>query len=248
MNPRAARNLLATHLEDPNETAPPLAQKALKALSRSPELKAEFDQQAALDARGRRILGGVEIPFEVDEMLSSKVAALPVRRFNPRDPAIFAAVIGFLLLVLVLTWNFLGRPASFPPDAAEIAERVIELEDEPFEPVGEPAGEVEDWFVLKGFDGFKVPEHLAAHLAETGGILKIENQPVAVVTIPQRNARFLVFPAEPFGIDLPEGEWRTAPIDEQHAAAIREEGGMCFMILRRGSLASVQDLVGASGR
>jgi hypothetical protein len=107
---------------------------------------------------------------------------------------------------------------------------------------------VEDWFVLKGFDGFKVPEHLAAHLAETGGILKIENQPVAVVTIPQRNARFLVFPAEPFGIDLPEGEWRTAPIDEQHAAAIREEGGMCFMILRRGSLASVQDLVGASGR
>jgi hypothetical protein len=33
-----------------------------------------------------------------------------------------------------------------------------------------------------------------------------------------------------------------------YAAAIREEGGMCFMILRRGSLASVQDLVGASAR
>jgi hypothetical protein len=248
MTPRAARNLLATHLEDQNETSPPLIQKALKALACSPELKAEYDQQASLDARGRRILGKVEIPFEADEMLSSQVAALPVRRFNPYDPAIFAAVIGFLLLVLVLTWNFLGRPAAFPPDAVEIAERVLEIEDEPFEPIGEPAGEVEDWFVLKGFDGFKVPEHLATHLAETGGILKIENQPVAVVTIPQRNVRFVVFPAEPFGIDLPEYEWRTAPIDERHAAAIREEGGMCFMILRRGSLASVQDLVGASGR
>lgn len=248
MTPRAARNLLAIYLEDPNETAPPQVQKALKALARSPELKAEFDQQSSLDARGRKILGDARIPFEVEESLAAKVSALPSTRFNPRDPAIFAAVIGFLLLVLVLTWNFLGRPAAFPPDASEIAERVLEIEDEPLDPVGEPAGEVEDWFLMKGFDGFKVPEHLAANLAESGGILKIENQPVAVVTIPQRNARFLVFPAEPFGIDLPEGEWRTAAIDEQHAAAIREEGGMCFMILRRGSLASVQDLVGASGR
>jgi hypothetical protein len=248
MTPRAARNLLATHLEDPNETPPPLVQKALKAIVRSPELKAEFDEQIALDARSRKILGGVEMPSEVEEMLSSKVASLPVRRFNPRDPAIFAAATGFLLLVLILTWNFLGRPAAFPPDAAEIAEKVLEIEDEPFETVGEPAGEVEDWFLMKGFDGFKVPQHLAAHLAESGGILKIENQPIAAVTIPQLHSRFLVFPAEPFGIDLPEGEWRTSPIDERYAAAIREDGGMCFMILRRGSLASVQDLIGTSAR
>jgi hypothetical protein len=248
MNPRTARNLLSIHIEDPNESPTPAVQKALKAIERSPELKAELDGQAALDARARGILGAVEIPFEVEESLAAKVSALPAGRFNPRDPAIFAAAVGFLLLVLVLTWNFLGRPAAFPPDAVEIAERVLEIEDEPLDRVGEPAGEVEDWFVMKGFDGFKVPEHLAAHLAESGGILKIENQPVAVVTIPQRNARFIVFPAEPFGIDLPEGEWRTAPIDERYAAAIREEGGMCFMILRRGSLASVRDLIGTSGR
>lgn len=248
MNPRVARNLLATHLGDSNETPAPSIQEALKSIAREPALQAEFEQQTALDARARRILGEVEMPFEVEEELSSKVAALPARRFNPRDPAIFAAAIGFLLLVLVLTWNFLGRPAAFPSDAVEIAERVLEIEDEPFERVGEPAGAVDDWFAMKGFDGFKVPEHLAAHLAETGGILKIENQPVAVVTIPQRNARFVVFPAKPFGIRLPEGQWRTAAIDEQHAAAIREEGGMCFMILRRGTLASVQDLVGTSAR
>lgn len=248
MNPRAARNLLATHLEDPNETPTPVVQKAFKAIEQSPELKAEFDRQVALDSRGRKILGGVEVPLEVEEKLSSKVAALSVRRFNPRDPAIFAAAIAFFLLGLILTWNFLGRPAAFPPDAAEIAEKVLEIEDEPFETVGEPAGEVEDWFLMKGFDGFKVPEHLAAHLAESGGIFKIENQPVAAVTIPQLNARFLVFPAEPFGIHLPEGQWRTALIDERYASAIREDGGICFMILRRGSLASVQDLIGASAR
>ncbi|MFZ9920957.1 MAG: hypothetical protein ACO3GO_07230 [Terrimicrobiaceae bacterium] len=248
MNPRTARNLLAIYIEDPNETAPPAVQKALKAIGRSPELQAEIDRQTVLDARARRIIGGVEIPFEAEETLSAKVAALPAGRFNPRDPAIFAAAVGFFLLVLVLAWNFLGRPAAFPPDAAEIAERLLEIDDEPLDPVGEPAGEVEDWFLMKGFDGFKVPEHLASHLAESGGILKIGNQPVAVVTIPQRNARFIVFPADPFGIDIPEGEWRTASIDDQYAAAIREEGGMCFMILRRGSLASVRDLLGTSVR
>jgi hypothetical protein len=248
MNSRVARNLLATYLDDPNETAPPQVQKALKVLARLPELKAEFDEQSAIDARGRVILGDAEFPSEVEESLAAKVAALPEKRFNPRDPSILAAVIGFLLLVLVLTWNFLGRPAAFPPDAAEIAEHMLEIEDEPLDPVGEPAGEVEDWFLMKGFDGFKVPEHLAANLAESGGVLKIENQPVAVVTVPQRNARFIVFPAKPFGIDIPEGEWRTATIDDLHVAAIRELDGMCFMILRRGSLASVQDLIGAPVR
>lgn len=248
MNPRTARNVLATHLGDPNETPPPAVQKALKAVSKSPELQADYERQSALDARWRKVLSGVEIPDGVESGFAAQIASLPVRRFNPRDPAMLAAAIGFLLLVSVLTWNFLGRPAAFPQDAEEIAERVLEVDGEEFETVGEPAGEVEDWFVLKGFDGFKVPDRLAAHIAGTGGILKIQNQPVAVLSIPQRNAWFVCFPAPPFGIDLPAGEWRFAQIDEHHAAAVREDEGMCFMILRKGSLASVQDLAGAAAR
>jgi hypothetical protein len=101
---------------------------------------------------------------------------------------------------------------------------------------------------MKGFDGFKVPEHLASNMAESGGILKIQNQPVAVVVVPGRDARFVVFEASLFGVNLPDGEWRTVRIDNLHAAAIRQQDGMCFMIVRRGSLASVQDLLGTSTR
>ena len=248
MNPKAARKFLAVHLEDPNENPSAAFQKAVMALAGSPELMADYEIQAALDRQGRKIFSDVEVPSAVEHSLANAVEALPVRRLHPRDPAILAAALGFLLLLIVLVWNFLGRPAAFPSDAAEIAETVIEVEDEPFDTVGEPAGEVEDWFLMKGFDGFKVPDHLAAHLAESGGILKVQNQPVAVVTVPGRDARFIVFEAAPFGINLPGGEWRTARIDDRHAAAIRQESGMCFMILRRGSLAAVQDLLGAPNR
>jgi hypothetical protein len=248
MSPSSARKILAMHLEDPLESAPSSVQKALKALGASPELMADYERQSALDKRARKILVDAEIPAEVEQGLAESVAALPVRRFHPKDPAILAAALGFLLLVALLVWNFLGRPAVFPPDAAEIAETVIEVQDEPFDEVGEPAGMVEDWFLMKGFDGFKVPEHLASNMAESGGILKIQNQPVAVVVVPGRDARFVVFEASLFGVDLPDGEWRTVRIDNLHAAAIRQQDGMCFMIVRRGSLASVQDLLGTSTR
>jgi hypothetical protein len=248
MNARAARKFLVLHLEDPNEHPPAPVQKAVKALAGSPEMLQDYERQTALDKRGRKLLTEAHIPEQVEKSLAAVVEAIPSRRLHPRDPAILAAALGFLLLVVLLVWNFLGRPAVFPPDAAEIAEAVIEIDDEPYEPVGEPAGEVEDWFLMKGFENFKVPEHLEAHPAESGGLLQIQNQPVAVVTVPGRNARFIVFEAAPFGIDIPAGEWRSARIDANHAAAIRQLDGMCFMILRKGSLAAVQDLLGAAPR
>lgn len=246
MNPATARKILTLHLEDSLEAAPSKVQKALKVIAKSPELMADYDRQKALDNQARHILSHAVVPPEVEQSLTALVAALPARRFHPRDPAFLAAALAFLLLVALLIWNFLGRPAVFPPDAAEIAENVITAEDEPFDQVGEPAGEIGDWFLMKGFDGFKVPEHLAAHVAESGGIIKFQNQAVAVVVVPGRDAKFVVFDANAFGIDLPDGEWRSVRIDDRHAAAIRQQDGMCFMIVRRGSLASVEDLMGTA--
>jgi hypothetical protein len=248
MNLATARKILAMHLEESLEAAPSKVQKALKVIAGSPESMADYEHQKALDKQAKKILSDAAVPAEVEQSLTASVAALPARRFHPRDPAFLAAALAFLLLVALLIWNFLGRPAVFPPDAAEIAETVITAENEPFDQVGEPAGDIGDWFLMKGFDGFKVPEHLASHVAESGGIIKVQNQPVAVVVVPGRDARFVVFDANSFGIDLPDGEWRSVRIDDRHAAAIRQQDGMCFMIVRRGSLASVEDLLGTSNR
>lgn len=237
MNPRSARRILSSYLEDSHSNPSPVVQSALKAVADSPEFNESFKKQIAIDKQVQGIFEKVAVPDEAIEQLSSKIAAIPTRRFNPRDPAMISVVIGFLLLIAVLTWNFLGRPAAFPADAIGIAEEILKSDDQPFEIIAQPAGSLEDWFVLKGFDGFKVPARLAKYEATEAAITKIDNQQVAIATIPDQNAQFVAFSASALGIDVtPYGTWRMTQLDMEYSIGIREEKGMCFMVIRRGHL------------
>lgn len=247
MRPHAARMLLACHLDDPNGQTPPAVQKALAALGSSPDLRADYEEQVLLDTRAAALLKNIDVPEETLKGFAEQVASIPVRPFNPRDPAIVAVIIGFILLVVVLTWNFL-RPATFPPDALEIAEAVVQLDENPFEKVAMPAGDLEDWFVLKGFDGFRVPPSLAAIQADSAAIVKIGPHPMAIVGLPEKHACLVVFSAKPFQIDLAEGEWCAATLDEKYAAALGLEKGMCFLIIVEGNLAKAEKLADSERR
>jgi hypothetical protein len=241
MNPRAARRLLSTHLEDPNVAAPAAIQSALKDLEGSSDLLAEYNAQLDTDKQVQSLLAEVQVPDEAIAVLVGKIKSTPTRYFNPRDPAMLSVLIGFLLLIAVLTWNFLGRPAAFPSDALGIAEEFLKPREQTFEAVGQPAGSLEDWFVLKGFDGFRVPSRLKNYIAAEAAILKLDNQMVAVVTVPEQNAQFLVFSGKPLGIEItPHGTWRSTQLDLENAIALREENGMCFMIIKRGSLENLE--------
>ncbi|MBV5276621.1 hypothetical protein JZU56_01950, partial [bacterium] len=112
----------------------------------------------------------------------------------------------------------------------------------PFEKVAMPAGDLEDWFVLKGFDGFRVPPSLAAIQADSAAIVKIGPHPMAIVGLPEKHACLVVFSAKPFQIDLAEGEWCAATLDEKYAAALGLEKGMCFLIIVEGNLAKAEKL------
>jgi hypothetical protein len=248
MRDLAARRLLACHVDDPNGDSPPEVRKALAAVRNSPELNESYEEQVRIDARALAFLKEVEVPDEAVSRLAAQVAAIPARPFNPRDPAIIAVIIGFILLVVVLTWNFLGRPAGFPPDAFEIAEEVALMDDEPFEVVEFPVGDLEDWFVLKGFDGFRVPDFLAGMQAGSAAIVKIENQPVAVVGLRDSGARLVVFNAAAFDIALPDGQWTSAQLDPLHASSVSVERGVCFLIVVRGEAADVERILRAGRR
>lgn len=237
MNPRVARRILSTYLEDTHSDPAPQVQNALKTIKESPELDQEFQKQVALDKRVQAIFEKIVVPDDAMQKLASQIDSAPARRFNPRDPAMLSVLIGFLLLVAVLTWNFLGRPAAFPSDALGMAEQILKSDDQPFESVDQPAGSLEDWFVLKGFDGFKVPARLAKYQVDEAAILKIDNQPVAIVSIPDQNAQFVAFSSKLSGIEItPYGTWRMTQLDLENSIAIREEKGMCFMVIRRGNL------------
>ena len=238
MSPKSARQFLAIHppgMVDPQELS-----QAREALAKAPVLLAQYESQAGLDAIVGSAIAGLEVPPSVLEELEAGVAAITAarskRRFNPLDPAMLGVGIGFLLLVAVLLWHFFGRAGIFPEEALTIAGEGSKLRTEQFEVVEEKAGAMADWFVLKGFDGFHVPEKFANAQAAGARVFKIENRPVAVLAIPENFMFFLVFDPAPLGIKIrPEGSWQFTEFDYKYAAAIREEQGMCFMIVIKGT-------------
>ncbi len=238
MSPKSARQFLA--LQPPAAPDPAAVARARDALAKSPVLLAEYEAQVALDKAACSVLAGLEIPPPVLVDLDSQAVAISAARsrrsFNPRDPAMLAVAIGFLLLVAVLAWHFLGRAGVFPEEALSIAAEGAKLRAEQFEVVEDKAGNLEDWFVLKGFDRFHVPAKFADYQVAGARIFKIENRPVAVLAVPENHMFFLIFDPVPLGIEIrPEGSWRIAEFDHKFAAAILEEKGMCFMVVIKGA-------------
>jgi len=247
MKPATARSILACHVEDPNGDVPPLMKSALRALEKSPELKANYVKQSLIDSHLRAAFKDASVPEDALASFASQVDAIPTRHFNPRDPAIIAVMIGFVLLVLVVTWNFLGRPASFPPDGLEVAEAALDADDSIFQPATVPAEELEDWFVLKGFDGFRTPSFFLEKKAHSAGLLEFEKQRLAIVRFPSLNAQLVVFNAAPLDITMPDGEWRKAQLNQQFSVAISQEKDMCFLVIVEGSEADLTRVLNSKG-
>ncbi len=247
MSPKSARQFLAIQFPEPQGSRE--VDRALDALGKAPVLLAEYEGQVALDKATGAALAAVEIPPAVLSDLDARATGISTarskRRFNPRDPAMLAVGIGFLLLIALLAWHFLGRAGVFPEEALTIAAEGAKLRTDQFEVVEEKAGNLEDWFVLKGFDRFHVPAKFANFEAAGARIFKIENRPVAVLAIPENFMFFLVFDPAPLGIEIhPEGTWQFTEFDYKYAAAIREEKGMCFMVVIRGKAKDLVRLVG----
>lgn len=246
MSPKSARQFLA--IQAPDTPATREVSRAREALAKSPEHFADYEAQAALDKVAASALAAVEVPPEAAASLGEQAAAISAagggRRFNPRDPAMLAVAIGFLLLVAVLAWHFLGRAGVFPEEALAIAAEGAKLRPEQFEVVEDKAGSLEDWFVLKGFDRFTVPEKFAGYQAAGARVFKIENRPVAVLAIPENFMFFMVFDPAPLGIKVrPKGSWQFAEFDYRYAAAIREENGMCFVVVIKGTSKDLARLI-----
>jgi len=246
MTPRAARTFLSLHTAA--QAASPKGQRAVQDLRKSPDLTADYERQLSIDGRAAEALANIRIPETIATALAESAgearAARGRLRFNPRDPATLSVIIGFLLLVGLLTWHFLGRSGVFPEEALTIAAEGVQLRTEQYEVVEEQAGALEDWFLLKGFEKFRIPKPFDRYQAAGARLIKVENQPVAILAIPENFMFFMVFDPRPLGIDLqPEGRWRTAEFNFKYAAAIRQDRGMCFMIVIQGTRKDIEALL-----
>jgi hypothetical protein len=252
MTPKAARILLAC--EPTNPAAPdPARDKAIKVLQTSPELSADYQSQIQIDAGVVETLRQIAVPPATSESLRDlgqiAASARTRPRFNLLDPATLSVTIGILLLAGILIWQVMGRAGVFPEEALTIAAAGTKLGSDQFEVVDEQAGRLEDWFLMKGFEKYRVPPVFSSKNAAGVRIFKVDGQPVAVLAIPENFMFFMVFDPDPLGIHVePAGSWRFAEFDVKYAAALCEIDGVCFMVVIQGTKEELEDLVAQKPR
>jgi hypothetical protein len=184
-------------------------------------------------------VAGLAVGADGERSIEAATAKLSDARQGVRrsayNPATLAVGVGFLLLVGVLVWNFLGRAGAFPEEALKIATEGISAAPEQFDPVEERAGAIGDWFMLKGFDGFRVPPGLEQANVVGVRMFKFENETVASALVLENQMYLFAFRGGPLGVSVtPEKTWRITET-KRNVLALREEGGYCFMIAFRGT-------------
>ena len=247
MNAKSARQILLCRRPSGADDAETSMKRAMAVAARDGALSAELRRQTDFDRTCSQDLEA--IPFdansraEIDEAARAFLARRGAGRTQIGKHAAFAVGVGFLLVIGLLVWMFLGRAGTFPEEAVKIAATGAKATPNQFDPVEEKAGALQDWFALKGFDNFRIPPEFAPFDVVGVRIFNVDNESIAQVAVPQNTMYFYSFPAQPFGISVvPEGSWRITESDRL-VTAIREEKGMCFLVSFRGSKSDMKGLL-----
>ncbi len=191
-------------------------------------------------------LGDADL-HQIQESAETLAARHGGHHLSARNPATIAVGLGFLLLVALLTWHLLGRAGVFPEEAIKIATDGAKATPDQFDVVENKAGDLQDWFMLKGFDNFRVPPGFELFVVAGVRNFKVENEPVAQAAVPENTMYFYSFAAGPFGINVtPEKSWRITEADRT-VLAIREESGICFLLAFRGTKADMERVLRDAG-
>jgi hypothetical protein len=250
MNAKSARQILLCRRPSGEDDSDPSMKRAMALAARDSSLAAELERQTAFD---RACADELEaMPLDEDSRTQIKqgaraFAAKHGTRTAVGKHAAFAVGIGFLLVIGLLVWIFLGRAGTFPDEAVKIAMTGAKATPNQFDPVEEKADALQDWFTLKGFDNFRVPPEFAQFDVVGVRIFTVDNEPVAQVAVPENVMYFYCFSSQPLGISVvPEGSWRITESDRS-VLAIREEKGVCFLVAFRGSRKDMKGLLEKSG-
>lgn len=214
--------------------------KAVRAVEASPEPEATapLAAQIAADRAWHAEIGAIAIPPE----LVARYRAVPPR---PRllaqlfQPAVLA--IALALVVVVGVGVYLVRTRGEDFQGREAIETMLSAEADAAGPSYEAvtaadAGKLDDWFVLKGFDGYSVPPPFDKAKAMGVRVWNHGNVPVAEVALRKiagiEGVRLLVFRASGIPKGVAPGAWRVFPQDEWAVAVWSDGETVCVAVLK----------------
>jgi hypothetical protein len=240
MNARQARNVLRAYRPSGEDDHERDVREAVRIAGRTPALELDFHNQLAFDRALAARLEETPLPPDLAAALAEPALRLEskrTRRFTLRDPAMLAVGLAFLFLVGLLAWIFVGHGSFAGMDeVADLVSKADGAGPEQFSEFDAKAGTLDDWFVMKDFDGFVVPPGMESAPVVGVRLFKFEDTPVAAAAIAQPRALLYVLDGTSLGISLPEGRWNVSTYGGgKRAFAARQIGNMiCILTLRAG--------------
>ena len=103
-----------------------------------------------------------------------------------------------------------------------------------FDPVSTTTDQIGDWLYMRGYEGYEVPPEISALPVIYSRVFRLDGKAIAQFIVDRHDSLVYEFHASDFGVQLPQdGKWQVLSQDDW-AAAIRQHGDHCFMLLLRG--------------
>jgi len=167
-----------------------------------------------------------------------------------RQPAVLAIGVALLVMFGVGIFAAMQRMDGFPgkeliADLIEDGETSAETKLEGIDST--EAGQLSDWFLLKGFENFSVPSGFEKMKAIGCRVFKFEGYTVAQIALEPRNALLFVFRPSEGDLRLESSGWQVYQQDDW-AVAVRKEGENCYVVSFMGDSDDMPEFLRSAGK
>jgi hypothetical protein len=243
MKAEEAETLMQGHR--PGKATDSRTQKAVEYAEGHDTLKLRLAEQRQFDAHIGDIVRCIQPPENLREKLAALGGEHAARRGQLSHHAILPVLAGVLVLVGIAVFFYLRNSTQF--EGREVVEHMIEGTAEKagaeLEPVTSRAGQLGDWFYMRGFEGYALPRELAALPAVGSRVAAVDGRAVAQVAMEEPRLVLHVFDAGKFGVGLEAGgPWKFFT-HEGWSAAVRREGATCYLLTTQGDAAEFEAYV-----
>jgi hypothetical protein len=229
----------------PGKATDSRTQKAVEYAEGHDTLKLRLEEQRQFDQHVGDIIRCIQPPGNLREKLVALSGQLAPRRGALKHHALLPVLAGVLVLVGIAIFFRMQNATRF--EGREAVEGMIAgtaaLSGAEVEPVTSTAGQLGDWFYMRGFEGYTLPPELAPLPAVGSRVAAVDGRTVAQVVVEEHELVLHVFDAAKFGVGLaPGGPWQVFT-HEGWAAAVRRVGPTCFLLTTQGTAAEMEAIL-----
>jgi hypothetical protein len=222
MNVQTAMIHLAAY-RDGKLTDPRLS-KAMRCIENESLQRERLAEQVAFDVSVMEMLGAIPAPEDLRQRLEVAQGATDKAPARPRHhiTAVLSLGLGVAIIIAVLVFLYVQNQRDFPgrENLVRIASTPKRMSGVELEPVTSAAGELGDWFYMRGYEGYRLPAELRSLPAVGSRLFRPDGHPVAQVAIDTHQSLLYLLKGDDFGVTLPStDEWTVFPAQGCVAAA-----------------------------